>query len=137
MLFPALRLGYVVAPPELIEPLLTMRRFIDAHVPILEQLTRFDFLQEDHFARHLRRMLGHYRQRRDVLQQALRAHLGDLLDVRPPEAERHLVDWLSPGKDDWHASLLAANAGGGGDAAIATQHRTTGERRAALWLCQH
>lgn len=111
VMFPALRLGYLIAPPELIEPLLVMRRFIDVHVPMLEQMALADFLREGHYARHLRQMLHHYRQRRDLLYATLRAHLGDLLDVHTPEAGMHLVGWLPPGKDDLRAARLAAAPG--------------------------
>ncbi|HLZ55315.1 MAG TPA: PLP-dependent aminotransferase family protein [Ktedonosporobacter sp.] len=111
VLFPALRLGYLVAPIELIEPLLVTRRFIDVHVPILEQMALADFLHEGHFARHLRHMLQHYRQRRDLLRDALHAHLGELLEVHAPEAGMHLVGWLPPDKDDRRAAELAAKTG--------------------------
>src|SRR5690606_9821330 len=80
-LFPALRLGYVVAPPELVEPLLTARRAIDAHPPVLEQLALADFIREGHFARHLRRMRQHYQRRRDCLVGELRDRLGSLLEL--------------------------------------------------------
>ncbi|MGB8343352.1 MAG: PLP-dependent aminotransferase family protein, partial [Ktedonobacteraceae bacterium] len=49
VLFPTLRLGYLVAPAELVEPLLTMRRFLDVHIPMLEQMALFDFLHEGHY----------------------------------------------------------------------------------------
>jgi GntR family transcriptional regulator/MocR family aminotransferase len=111
VLFPALRLGYLVAPTGLIEPLLATRRFIDVHVPILEQMALTDFMHEGHFARHLRRMLQHYNQRRDLLRHELRARLGGLLEVCAPEAGMHLVGWLPPGKDDRRAAELAAQAG--------------------------
>jgi len=111
VLFPALRLGYLVAPAELIDPLLATRRFIDSHAPILEQMALTDFLREGHFARHLRRMRQQYHQRRDLLEAALRAHLGNLLDVRAPEAGMHLVGWLPLDKDDCLAASLAARAG--------------------------
>jgi GntR family transcriptional regulator/MocR family aminotransferase len=111
VLFPALRLGYVVAPTELIEPLLTTRRFIDVHIPILEQMALTDFLHEGHFARHLRHMREHYRQRRDLLHHELRTHLGGLLEVHAPEAGMHLVGWLPFGKDDRRASELAVQVG--------------------------
>jgi GntR family transcriptional regulator/MocR family aminotransferase len=111
VLFPALRLGYLVAPSQLIEPLLAMRRFIDVHVPILEQMALTDFLHEGYYARHLRQMLQHYRRRRDLLQRQLRAHLGDLLDVYAPEAGMHLVGWLPPGVDDRRAARLADQLG--------------------------
>jgi len=53
VLFPALRLGYLVAPTELIEPLLVMRRFLDMHLPMQEQMALFDFLHEGHYAQYI------------------------------------------------------------------------------------
>jgi GntR family transcriptional regulator/MocR family aminotransferase len=106
-----LRLGYLVAPSELVEPLLTTRRFIDVHVPILEQLALTDFMQEGHFARHLRHMLQRYRQRRDLLYSELHTHLGGLLDLFAPEVGMHLIGWLPADKDDRRAAALAAQAG--------------------------
>jgi GntR family transcriptional regulator/MocR family aminotransferase len=111
VLFPALRLGYLVAPTELIEPLLTMRRFLDMHLPMLEQMALCDFLVEGHYARHLRRMLQHYRKLRELLHRELHIHLGSLLEVRAPEAGMQLVGWLPPGKDDQRAADLAAQVG--------------------------
>jgi GntR family transcriptional regulator/MocR family aminotransferase len=111
VLFPALRLGYLVAPTILLEPLLVTRRFIDIHVSILEQMALTDFLREGHFARHLRRMLHLYSQRRDLLQNALHAHLGGLLEVHAPEVGMHLVGWLPPEKDDLRAAELGAGVG--------------------------
>jgi GntR family transcriptional regulator/MocR family aminotransferase len=110
-LFPSLRLGYLVAPTDLIEPLLAVRRCIDAYPPMLEQLALCDFLTEGHYARHLRKMLSLYRRRRDLLRRELHLHLGGLLDVHLPEAGMHLVGWLPPGKDDQRAAELAAGAG--------------------------
>jgi GntR family transcriptional regulator/MocR family aminotransferase len=111
VLFPALRLGYLVAPIELVEPLLTMRRFLDVHIPILEQMALFDFLNEGYFVRHLRQMLQRYRKLRGLLHHELQAHLSDLLEVHAPEAGMHLVGWLPPGKDDQRTASLAARVG--------------------------
>jgi GntR family transcriptional regulator/MocR family aminotransferase len=111
LLLPALRLGYLVAPPDLVDPLLTTRRFTDVHMPILEQMALADFLSEGHYARHLRRMLQHYRRRRACLYHELVMHLGGLLEVSLPEAGMELVGWLPPGTDDYRASALAAEAG--------------------------
>jgi GntR family transcriptional regulator/MocR family aminotransferase len=111
VLFPALRLGYLVAPTELVEPLLTMRRFLDVHLPMLEQMALCDFLNEGYYGRHLRQMLHYYSRRRDLLHRELCAHLGGLLEVHAPEAGLNLVGWLPPGKDDQHASKLAAQMG--------------------------
>jgi GntR family transcriptional regulator/MocR family aminotransferase len=111
VLFPALRLGYLVAPVELIAPLLTTRRFIDGHSPLLEQLALTDFIREGHYDRHLRRMRQLYRHRRDLLHRELRNHLGGLLDVCAPEIGTQLVGWLPPGIDDRRATALAAAVG--------------------------
>ena len=110
-LFPALRLGYLIAPLPLIAPLLEMRRFIDGHVPILEQMALADFMREGHFVRHLRRMRQLYHQRRNVLYDELQSRLGGLLDVHLPEAGMQLAGWLPPGVNDRRAAALAAAAG--------------------------
>jgi GntR family transcriptional regulator / MocR family aminotransferase len=110
-LFPALRIGFLVAPAVLVEPLLTTRRFADVHLPVLDQLALADFMAEGHFARHLQRMREQYRQRRNLLREQLRARLGGLLDVTEPEAGMQLVGWLPPGVHDGRAVALAAEAG--------------------------
>jgi GntR family transcriptional regulator/MocR family aminotransferase len=110
-LFPGLRLGYLIAPPALLEPLLFVRRAIDVHPPMLEQMALCDFLREGYYSRYLRSMRQVYRQRRDRLYDGLRAHLGDLLDVQAPEAGLRLVGWLPPGIDDRRAAELAARVG--------------------------
>ena len=97
VLFPSLRLGYMVAPPELIEGFTAARRFIDVHPPMLEQLALADFIVEGHFARHLRKMRLLYLERRNALVDALKRELGDIVDVDVPEAGMHLVAWLPPG----------------------------------------
>jgi GntR family transcriptional regulator/MocR family aminotransferase len=97
VLFPALRLGYLVAPAALVPGFLAARRFTDVHLPPLEQMALADFLVEGHFARHLRRMRLVYLQRRDALVEALRRELEDVVTVDVPEAGMHLVVWLSAG----------------------------------------
>ncbi len=111
VLFPALRLGYLVAPTRLLDPLLATRYFLDIHLPMLEQMALCDFLCEGHYARHLRQTLSYYKQRRDLLHIALHAHLRGLLDVHAPEAGLRLVGWLPPDKDDRRAAELAATVG--------------------------
>ena len=94
VLFPSLRLGYMVVPPQLVAGLLATRRFVDVHLPLLEQMALTDFINEGHFARYLRKMRGLYMERRDALVKALKRELGDILDVTIPEAGIHLVAWL-------------------------------------------
>jgi GntR family transcriptional regulator / MocR family aminotransferase len=108
VLFPSLRLGYLVAPPALLEGLVAARDFIDMHPPLLEQMALADFIAEGHFARHLRKMRVQYLARRDALVDALRRELGDVLDVVAPEAGMHLVAWLPPGVDGRAAAARVA-----------------------------
>jgi len=105
VLFPGLRLGYLILPPALVEPFLAMRRFIDTHPPWLEQAVVAEFLAGGHFARHLRRMRALYAERRTALLEAFRPLP---LDMQSPEAGIHCVGWLSHGLD--LASLLRGAA---------------------------
>lgn len=111
VLFPALRLGYLVAPPALLEGLLAARSLIDVHPPLLEQLALADFIAEGHFARHLRKMRLLYAERRNTLVDALMRELGDILDVAVPEAGMHLVAWLRSDMSARAVAKLAAAHG--------------------------
>lgn len=111
VLFPALRLGYLVVPAELVPTFVATRHFIDAHPPLLEQMALADFIAEGHFARHLRRMRVLYAERRDALVSALRAELGDLLDVHAPEAGMHLVAALPSGMRSAQVAQRASTRG--------------------------
>jgi GntR family transcriptional regulator/MocR family aminotransferase len=106
VLFPALRLGYLVVPRDLIEAFVTARLFADMHPPLLEQAVLTEFMTEGHFARHIRRMRMLYAERQAALVEAAR-QLSDWLDVRPSEAGMHLLGWLPGGSDDQAIVQLA------------------------------
>ena len=72
-LFPSLRLGFLIVPPDLQEGLVAARAAADQHPPVLDQSILADFLVEGHFARHLRRMRVAYRERLEALTAAARA----------------------------------------------------------------
>ena len=97
VLFPSLRLGYLVAPPELLKGLIAMQRLIAIHLPLLEQMALADFIAEGYFAQHVRRMRQFYKERRNVLVDALTRELDNRLDVTVPEAGMHLAVWLPSG----------------------------------------
>ena len=97
VLFPALRLGYLILPMPLVEEFLRLRRYMDTHLPILEQAVLTDFMAEGHFIRHLRRMRTLYAERRAALLEAAR---NLPLDIYAPEAGIHCVGWLPEGMDD-------------------------------------
>jgi GntR family transcriptional regulator/MocR family aminotransferase len=108
VLFPSIRTGYLVAPPELV-PAFTAGRSLSgqASAPLDHAVLR-DFLTEGHFARHLRRMRVIYAKRQRALVNAAREELAGLLDVSPGDAGMHLIGWLPAGTDDRLAARAAA-----------------------------
>jgi GntR family transcriptional regulator/MocR family aminotransferase len=100
VLFPAVRVGYLVVPPTLWQRFVDARKAFDLFSPTLYQLALAEFLREGHFARHLRRMRGVYRERRDALLAGLAGHCGDRLTVHNADAGLHVAALLSAGLDD-------------------------------------
>ena len=94
VLFPALRLGYLVLPPPLVAPFVRAKALTDRHTPTFEQEVLTDMIAEGHFERHLRRMRGRNAARRLALLEALATHLGDRVEVSGANAGVHLVAWL-------------------------------------------
>jgi GntR family transcriptional regulator/MocR family aminotransferase len=111
VLFPAIRLGYVVVPHELVTRFVRMRETFDLFSPTLYQLVLTDFLREGHFARHLRRMRAVYLVRRDAMIEAIEHHAGDVLTVGNADAGLHLVAFLPNGVDDKAVARAAARLG--------------------------
>jgi GntR family transcriptional regulator / MocR family aminotransferase len=109
--FPALRLGYLVAPLALVDAFVAARRFVDVHPPALEQAVLADFIAEGHFGRHIRRMRTLYAARAQALIEAAGRDLGGLLEIGSPAAGLHTVGWLAPGVDDQGAAPRAAAHG--------------------------
>ncbi len=99
-LFPSLRLGYLVVPPDVVEAFSSARALVDRQPPLLEQLVLCDFIREGHFAHHIRRMRKVYAERQAVLIDQARAILGDQLAIAPAAAGLHLIGWLPLGLDD-------------------------------------
>jgi GntR family transcriptional regulator/MocR family aminotransferase len=107
VLFPALRLGYLVVPPDLVEAFTAARMLADRHSPSMDQAVLAEFLAQGHFARHIRRMRVLYAERQAALVEAAKRELVGLLEVRPAEAGMHLLGWLPAGVDDRVASQRA------------------------------
>jgi GntR family transcriptional regulator/MocR family aminotransferase len=98
-IFPGLRLGYLVAPREIVGALSELRRLADRQPPTLTQAVALDFLESGHFAAHIRRRRIAYRAQRDALAEALTRHLGDRLEVSVPDQGMHLIAYLREGSD--------------------------------------
>jgi GntR family transcriptional regulator/MocR family aminotransferase len=94
ILFPALRLGFLVVPEQLIEPFVAAKYLADRHTAMLNQAVLADFIAEGHFERHLRRMRAQNETRRSALLKALADYLGDRVTVSGTNAGVHLALWL-------------------------------------------
>ena len=96
VLFPALRLGYVVAPPALAEPLARAKAVVDMHHAMLPQAVLADFIAEGHFMRHIRRTREAYAERRATLMGALEDRLGERLVCGPADVGLDLCTHFRP-----------------------------------------
>jgi len=110
-LFPALRLGYVVVPKDLVPAFSAARDAADVFSATLYQAVLTDFIREGHFARHIRRMRMLYTERRRALVRAIQTQMADMIEVIGAEAGMHLVALLPPGTNDVAVSRKAAQKG--------------------------
>jgi GntR family transcriptional regulator/MocR family aminotransferase len=108
VLFPSLRLGYVVIPADLVDRFLIIRRAMDLGPPTFFQEVLADFIGEGHFARHIRRMRVLYRERRSVLVENIRKEFGTMVEVLGTEAGMHLTVTLPSGTRDVELAGRAA-----------------------------
>jgi GntR family transcriptional regulator/MocR family aminotransferase len=111
VMFPALRLGYVVVPKHLGEAFSTVRDATDQFSSTLYQVAMTTFIREGHFARHIRRMRMLYMERRAALVEAIEHQMSGKLEVIGSEAGMHLVALLPPGINDVTLSKKAAEVG--------------------------
>jgi GntR family transcriptional regulator/MocR family aminotransferase len=96
VLYPGLRLAYMVLPPALVEPFRAAYSRLYREGPYPTQAALADFIADGHFSRHVRRMRTLYQQRQTLLRQVLAAELGNALTLSPGEAGLHLLAELPP-----------------------------------------
>src|SRR3954470_10754358 len=99
-LFPGLRLGYAVVPRPLLREFVTHRYLMDRQPSTLSQAVVAAFMEDGHFAAHIRRMRLLYREQRDELVAALKNRLGEELTVHAPDQGMHLVAYTRKGLKD-------------------------------------
>lgn len=107
VLFPSLRIGYLVAPPGLVDAFVKGRVMADLHSAAIPQAALADFIEEGHFARHLRRMRKLYAERQACLIASAKAELAGLLEIEEHGAGMHSIGWLPHGVDDRSAARAA------------------------------
>ncbi len=111
VLSPALRIGYLVVPGDLIESFTAAKALLDRHSPVFEQTVLADFFTENHFSRHLRRMRNVYAERRQALIAAINSEMSDLVETAPSSAGLHLTVWLDERENDAEICRLARAKG--------------------------
>ena len=110
-LFPGLRIGYAVVPRALLHAFVGARYLIDRQPATLQQAVVSEFMQQGHFAAHIRRMRQLYREQRDALAETLMRRAADRLDVAVPDQGMHLVAYLCDGSSDVAIEAAAQRAG--------------------------
>lgn len=90
-LSPALRLGYLILPFQLIERCRSLKWFTDLHTPSLEQLTLARFIEEGHLERHIRKMKKIYQKRRETLIKCLELYFKDSINILGDATGLHLI----------------------------------------------
>jgi GntR family transcriptional regulator/MocR family aminotransferase len=110
-LLPALRLGFMVVPPDLVDAFTAARAIADRHAHTLEQAVVAEFIAEGHFSQHLRRMRTLYAERQAALISAAEKDLAGLITVKPAEAGMNLVGWLPDEANDRDIAQRADRVG--------------------------
>lgn len=101
VIFPTLRLGYIVIPKDLVGTFLDIRNATDTFATsVLYQMAMTDFIREGHFSRHIKRMRALYMEKRNALAAAISAQADGVLEVVGDEAGLLLTALLPPGIDD-------------------------------------
>ena len=109
LLFPSLRLGYVVVPESLLDDFQRLKHLIDDHLPLIDQAALAEFLESGAFFSHIRRCRRVYAERQALFLDLLRK--SDLpLDVRYTDGGMNLTGFLPRGTDDaeWSRALAEA-----------------------------
>jgi GntR family transcriptional regulator/MocR family aminotransferase len=111
VLFPSLRVGYLVVPPDLVDYFAATLSVTNRHAPLLEQAVLCDFIMEGHFGRHLRRMREVYARRLSVLLECAQQSLCGLLEISGVEAGLQTAGWLHRGLNAESVATAAATRG--------------------------
>src|SRR6266581_1881183 len=99
ILYPSLRIGYLLAPEQLVDPMIKIRAVMDQHSPAIDQATLARFMTEGHFLSHIKRMRKLYSDRRDFFVEQFNSLLKKHFVLQIPEAGLHFVAWLRRKKD--------------------------------------
>jgi GntR family transcriptional regulator/MocR family aminotransferase len=99
ILYPSLRLGFLVAPPQLVDTLVKVRAVMDQHSPAIDQATLARFITDGFFLSHVKRIRALYAQRRLFFIEQFQKWLGDYFDLEVTPAGLHFIAWLRRRED--------------------------------------
>ena len=94
MMYPEFRLGFLVVPPGLKEQFVVTKYFSDIGTSYLEQAVLASFIEDGHYASHVRRIRKACYERRAALVNAIQYYLADKMTVQPSDSGVHIVCWL-------------------------------------------
>ncbi|WP_409524782.1 PLP-dependent aminotransferase family protein [Nitrincola sp. MINF-07-Sa-05] len=134
ILFRSLRIGYIVAPDQLVLPLLNSQQALGSMASLPLQPALSTFLTHGYFATHLRKMRRIYQQRRDHLLQLLHTELSDEFQITSTHTGMHLVALLKPESDLTDDQLARGAAELGLTLNRLSSHYFTGEPQQGLLL---
>lgn len=108
VLFPTLRLGYLIVPPGLVDAFTAAKYVIDLQTPMTSQAALAEFITQGHFVRHIRRMRKLYNERRLQFVKLVQEYCADSLTLEVTDAGMHIAAFLKRGEDDRQVALRAA-----------------------------
>lgn len=108
VLFPSLRMAYIVLPPALLENFVMIKALLSRHHSVFDQTVVCDFIEQGHFGRHLRRMRKIYAERLQALSHHASRHLSGVLRLSDIEAGLQTIGWLKTGILAEDAAFAAA-----------------------------
>jgi GntR family transcriptional regulator/MocR family aminotransferase len=94
ILYPSLRLGYLVVPERLVDAIAKLRSVMDQHSPTIDQATLARFIAEGFFLSHVRRMRKLYAERREFFIAQFQRLLGDRFTLGVSDAGLHFLAWF-------------------------------------------
>jgi GntR family transcriptional regulator/MocR family aminotransferase len=111
ILFPSLRLGYIVAPEQLVDSMAKVRSVMDQHSPAIDQAILARFITEGFFLSHIKRMRKIYAERREFFIDEFNKLLSDRFILQIPEAGLNFVAWLRRESDFERVARVRAQIG--------------------------
>ena len=111
VMFPSLRLGYLVTPPALADAFAQGKAIIDRHTAVMPQIVLADFISEGHFNRHIKRTREVYAERRLALLEALETHLAQEFQPGAADGGLQFTVTFRQARDDLAVAQAALQKG--------------------------